>query len=198
MRKAVESLMERIINQNENSLGLFYLHPDLDSGITVPSVAILRVAISVSAAQHYFTFKEARVGRLSKLFEPKLGWMVGNLYSRIGVPDWKEKANGDIEESIIKDILAPLRKEPIWLSRDLYKKILKQNPDFETLTITEQEKIIIQNLPKPPKDKLLEIIAETVRNVVPKVKPEHLDIIKNRLSGNDQFEAQMRKFSTGQ
>ncbi len=46
----VKSLIERIINQNENKLALFYLHPNLDSGITIPSVAILRVSILLQKA----------------------------------------------------------------------------------------------------------------------------------------------------
>jgi hypothetical protein len=198
MRKAVEGLMERIINQNENSLGLFYLHPNLDSGITVPSVAVLRMAITVSAAVHYPTLQKARVGRLSKQFEPKLGWMVGNLYSRVGVPDWKEKSAEGIEESIIREILSPRRQEPIWLERKVHKKILKQHPNFGSLSQTEQEKIINQNLPKPPKDRALEIITETVKKVVPKAKAEELESIKNRLSDSEEFEAQMRKFSLNQ
>jgi hypothetical protein len=194
-RKAVEELVERIINQNESALGLFYLHPDLDSGITVSSVAVLRVAISLSGAEHYFTLQEARVGRLSKQFEPKLGWMVGNLYSRVGVPDWKEVVDDrDIEESIIKEILSPIRREPIWIEKKVYKRILKKYPNFSALSQPEQEEVIIQNLPKPAKDRAIEIITETVKNVVPKTKDDHLEIIKNRLSANEEFKAQMRRF----
>ena len=129
MKKTVRDLVERLVNQNENALGLFYLHPDLDSGITVSSVAILRVAISVRAVEHYHTLEETRVGRLSKEFQPKLGWMVGNLYSRVGVTDWKEKSEDEkenIEEIIIKEILSFTQKEPIWLDRALHKKILKK------------------------------------------------------------------------
>lgn len=196
-KKTVKDLVERLVNQNENALGLFYLHPALDSGITLPSVAILRVAISVRATEHYHILKEARVGRLSKEFQPKLGWMVGNLYSRVGVTDWKEQSEDEsenIEDNIIKEILSFTRKEPVWLDRALYKKILKKYPDFNSLSSSEQEKIISDFLPPPPKDKVIEIIAKTVKDVAPKVPDNILEIIKNRLVNNDQFEAQMRKF----
>ena len=197
MKKTVRDLVERLVNQNENALGLFYLHPDLDSGITVSSVAILRVAISVRAVEHYHTLEETRVGRLSKEFQPKLGWMVGNLYSRVGVTDWKEKSEDEkenIEEIIIKEILSFTQKEPIWLDRALHKKILKKQPDFNLLSSSVQEQIISDFLPLPPKDKAIEIIAKTIKDVAPKIPDNDLEIIKNRLVNNEQFEAQMRKF----
>jgi len=194
MKKTVRDLVERLVNQNENALGLFYLHPDLDSGITVPSVAILRVAISVRAAEHYKTLEKAIVGRLSKEFQPKLGWMVGNLYSRVGVPDWKEKSE-DEEHNVIKGILAFTRNEPIWLDRAVYKKILNEKPVFNSLSQSEQEEVISCFLPPPPKNKAIDIIAKTVKDVVPKITNDALDKIKSRLFNNEQFEAQMRKFS---
>ncbi len=196
-KKAVENLVERLVNQNENALGLFYLHRDIDSGISVHSVALLRVAISVKAADHFNTLLKARVGRLSKEFQPKLGWMVGNLYSRVGVTDWKEKSEiekQNIEEDIIKEILSFTRSEPIWLDRSLYSKILKKTPDFNTLPESSQEEIIRSSLPPPPKEKAIEIIAQIVKTVVPKIKDEDIEKIKSRLANNDQFEAQMRKF----
>ncbi len=197
MKRSVEDLLERIVNQNENKLGLFYLHPDLDSGITVQSVAVLRVAISVRATEHYDTLRKARVGRLSKEFQPKLGWMVGNLYSRVGVQDWKEQLedqNKDLESDILNEALCCYREKPIWLDRKIYKKILKTVPDFDTLSFSEQEGIIKKNAPPPPEQKALDIIAKTINDVVPKVADKHLEIIKNRLKNNQQFEAQMRRF----
>jgi len=197
MQRTVENLAERLVNQNENSLGLFFLHSDLDSGIAVHSVALLRVAISVKAVEHYETLKSARVGRLSKEFQPKLGWMVGNLYSRVGVTDWKEKSekeNKNLENNIIKEILSFTRNKPIWLDKKVYDKILKNKPDFDSLPLNMQEEIIRESMPDPPKDKALEIIAKTVKNVSPKISDKEIETIKSRLSNDDQFAAQMRRF----
>jgi hypothetical protein len=157
----------------------------------------LRVAISVKSFEHYESLIKARVGRLSKEFQPKLGWMVGNLYSRVGVRDWKEKSeeqNIDFENDIINEILCFSRKKPIWLDREIYKKILKDVPDFENLSFSAQEIIIKEKTPPPPEQKVLEIIAKTVKDVVPKIQDDLLEKIRNRLKNNQQFEAQMRKF----
>lgn len=83
----LKQLLTRIFNQNEQSMGLFYLHDDLDSGISVPSVALLRVAIAYKS-QHYDNLKAARRGRLRPAFSSKLGWLTGNLFGRVATPDW--------------------------------------------------------------------------------------------------------------
>ena len=86
-------LLERILNQNEQALGMFYLHPDSDAGIAVPSVALLRVTISFRA-EHYTHLQEARVGTLELQFASKLGWLLGNLYARMATPDWSDQVSG--------------------------------------------------------------------------------------------------------
>ncbi|MBW1834516.1 MAG: hypothetical protein JRI62_07025 [Deltaproteobacteria bacterium] len=193
MKRSVQMMIERLVNQNEIALGLFYLHPDADAGITVPSVAILRVAISVRATEHYQTLQGARVGKLSKEFQPKLGWMVGNLFSRVGVRDWKEETENE-EERMINDILCFSRKKPLWINHKMYKKILKERPDFDTFSVNEQEEVIKTFLPPPAKEKAIAIIAKTIKNVVPKIPEAEIEKITSRLINDQQLEAQMRKF----
>lgn len=193
IKKSVENLAERLVNQNEYALGLFYLHPCLDSGITVGAVAVLRVSISLKSSLHYETLRASRVGRLNTNFQAKLGWMVGNLYSRVGVPDWKENADEGVEGELLKKILAFSREEPLWLDKNIYKKIIGEEPNFENLPTHEQNNLIEKYKPVPPKDKILEIIGNTVKNIAPKITEEHLSRIKQRLSNNEQFNAQMRK-----
>jgi hypothetical protein len=194
MKNAVENLAERLVNQNEEKLGLFYLHPDLDAGISTHSVAILRVSISVKASLHYEKLLKSRMGRLSSEFQPKLGWMVGNLYSRVGVTDWKEAPEkGFDEKKLISEILSFDRDKPLWLDSRIYSKILKSKPDFMQLSQSEQDKLIKEHLPLPPEEKIIEIIASTISNTA-KIKAEQLEAIKHKLKNNDQLAAQMKKF----
>ena len=99
-----QQLLRRILNQNEQALGLFYLHPcEEGTGfLTVESVALLRAAISLPRS-HYQVLLEARRGRLDPQFRNKLGWLVGNLYSRVGTPDWSEQADGEeLQSSMVR------------------------------------------------------------------------------------------------
>jgi len=192
MKRAVQNMIERIVNQNEITLGLFYLHPDLDAGISVPSVAILRVSISIKAMEHYKILQDSRVGKLSKEFQPKLGWMVGNLFSRVGVSDWKEKDNNK-EKTIINDILRFSRKEPLWIDNKIFKKILQEYPGFDSFDVAKQETIIKDFSYPPPKEKAIEIIAKTIKNVLPKISDDDIQKISSRLINDQQLEAQIRR-----
>jgi hypothetical protein len=66
-------LLARILNQNEQAHGIFYLHPDADVRIAVPAVSLLRVSIALRAADHYAELRQARCGRLSIEYRNKLG-----------------------------------------------------------------------------------------------------------------------------
>jgi hypothetical protein len=96
-RRYAEQLLTRVINQNEQSRGLFYLHTDADAGIVTPSVAMLRVSIALRR-EHYELLREYRCGRLGAEYAAKLGWLSGNLYSRVATRDWEEQ-QGDHEAS---------------------------------------------------------------------------------------------------
>lgn len=95
----------RLFNQNEQKLGLFYLHPDADLGLGEHAVALLRVSVALKAT-HYQTIQHARFGRLRPEFQAKLGWLVGNLYGRPATPDWSEKPEGQKQvENLIEQFL---------------------------------------------------------------------------------------------
>ena len=96
-RYYAQQILQKILNQNDQARGLFYLHPDADAGIATPSVIMLRVSIALRR-QHYDLLKESRCGRLAPQYANKLGWLSGNLYSRIATPDWEDQV-GDKEAS---------------------------------------------------------------------------------------------------
>jgi hypothetical protein len=88
-RGAGRQFLQRVVNQNEQAIGLFYLHPDADAGIATASVAMLRIAIALRT-DHYEKLQSGRRGRLRPEFQAKLGWLIGNLYARVGTEDWSE------------------------------------------------------------------------------------------------------------
>jgi hypothetical protein len=122
--------LERVVNQNEQAVGLFYLHPDADSGISVASIAMLRIAIALRT-DHYDKLVAARRGRLRPEFQAKLGWLIGNLYSRVGTEDWSEPDNRRAEQDqIIKGILDNLTHVE-WGSSQALRKAKNANFSVE-------------------------------------------------------------------
>lgn len=85
-RSKLHQLLERLFNNNETEY--FYIEPQPEIGLVDPSCAFLRLSISIRAYQHYDKCLEARFISLSEGFRAKLGWMLGNVYSRVGTEDW--------------------------------------------------------------------------------------------------------------
>jgi hypothetical protein len=82
----LQDLVTRILNNNEPEY--FYLEPEPTFGVYEPSCAFLRLSVALRAHEHYQSLLKARVLSLSEIFQAKLGWLVGNMYSRIGTQDW--------------------------------------------------------------------------------------------------------------
>jgi hypothetical protein len=85
-RGKVVEFLARLFNNNEHDY--FYLHEDVALGLSPSSCAFLQLSIAVRARDHYEKCLAARVASMTDIFAAKLGWLVGNLYSRVGTEDW--------------------------------------------------------------------------------------------------------------
>ena len=120
-------------------MGMFYLHPDGDVGIAEHAVAQLRVTISFRADEHYETLRKARSGRLGEQFQSKLGWLTGNLYSRVATRDWSETTADKTRVKVITDeLLAPLQ----WVPKENLKVAREANEDLSGLSAEDAAKVI--------------------------------------------------------
>lgn len=107
--------LQKILNQNDQARGLFYLHPDADVGVAAPSVIMLRISIALKR-DHYELLLRARRGRLCTEYSNKLGWLSGNLYSRIATPDWEDQLNDKgASATLAKEYLAGVTKDDNWV-----------------------------------------------------------------------------------
>lgn len=171
-KSQANDLVTRILNQNEQTIGLFYLHPDESCGIAEEAVALLRVTVSLPAEEHYATLQEARRGRLRPEFRNKLGWLVGNLYSRIGTPDWSDQENGgrDLKELIQKFLDF---QQYAWVEESWVRAAKAQDIELENLSRDEVLKALEEHSPEPfPKQiandvkrRLDEVLSELPRSV---------------------------------
>jgi len=98
----LESLMDN------NKAGLFYLHTDLDLGISEPCCAFLQLSVSFRAV-NYDKCLEAKIAQLKEPFQAKLGWLIGNMYSRVATTEWNiekpaEKV-GIVATKLLKQII---------------------------------------------------------------------------------------------
>lgn len=94
--------LQRLHNYNEPEF--FYLHSEANLGFPEPHCAFLRLSVSIKSSLHYEACKQARIFSLNDVYQAKLGWRVGDMYSRVGTEDWvpRVESREDFAERISK------------------------------------------------------------------------------------------------
>jgi hypothetical protein len=166
-RKTVEEFFHRVLNQNEQAEGWVYLHPDGDVGIGEPAVAMLRISISLRAEEHYDLIRNARRGRLDTEYRNKLGWLKGNLYSRIDTTDWSEKeTGGEQEKEIIRELLeTPIAdRPPLWVPSE-WIAAARAKVNLATVPHDQLQQVLKIHAPKPPLDVAISEVSRVIDNM---------------------------------
>lgn len=174
-----QQLLTRLFNQNEQAMGLFYLYPDARLELSHDAVAFLRVSVAFRV-QHYNTLCQARRVRVPSEFANKLGWIAGNLYSRIGTPDWQEaELKGIVNDYLSSDSGA----RTVWIKEAIVKQLRKDGVDVGQLTLEELRSKVRTNLPAPKQVGISRII-EVVKEVFPDINDKPLGRLQTRLKND--------------
>jgi hypothetical protein len=112
VRDRTSELLRDIIKHNENKRGYFFLPSEPSAGIAEDSVVDLRVMVSLYAEFHYEQMLSARIGALNDVYANKLGWMVGQLFSRVPAPDWDEWGLGETAKKRVERFIDNIRERP--------------------------------------------------------------------------------------
>jgi hypothetical protein len=186
-------LLERLFNQNEQALGLFYLHPDADVGIGAPAVALLRVGVALKA-QHYEVCLRARRGRLTTEFRAKLGWLVGNLYSRIGTQDWSCPSDRAQElRRLTKLALDGTGQDskPVWVP-EAHVLALGKGVDPTSLNTHALLEALKTHAPPPLKMQAINRVKEVLKDLMPGLLDTDVERLAKRLENDALFSKLLR------
>jgi len=181
-------LMERIFNQNEQSLGVFYLHPDVSAGIDTASVSLLRVKVTLHV-EHYEVLREARRGRLNSAFRSKLGWLVGNLYARIGTPDWSDSEDKKKQlEKLIKDwIDGEEDLSPSWVPKSWVESAKNKGVVLEGIPKNQINRVLSEHKPLKAREQAVTHVLRVIREADIGLSEDNLLRISNRLNNDELF-----------
>ena len=132
----LREFLDRLFNNNETSF--FYLHSE---GASFPQgvVAYLNLSIAIRSNLHFQTCLDAKVLQLTDTFQAKLGWLVGQLYSRVGTKDWdRNEVNKKIKSMLpdvaiwvddnkVRELESKFKKsgKPEWSRDDISKALLE-------------------------------------------------------------------------
>lgn len=183
--KAAE-LIESICNQNAWALGIFFLQANTDVKIPEDSVALLPVSFAVSSDLCYDKLVKHRSGRLNIAFQSRLGWLVGNLYSRVAAPDFPKSNREEVQRDLLDKKSENL---PRWIDKKQLK-ILGQEPN--NLRKDQIEALLLQYDPKAPVKEAIKHVLDTVKGVIEEVPAAKLQEIESKLSTKLEFELLFR------
>lgn len=132
-------LLERFLNNTENEH--FFLPKDGHENLEEDLLAHLRLTAALDK-NCYDILAKAKVAELEDIFQAKLGWLKGNIYSRVATPDYSEReANpkeileGFIEKYTPKD-------DQVWLSTiqaENLRKIIREKSGTDKGNFSDDE-----------------------------------------------------------
>jgi hypothetical protein len=116
-----QDFLAKLINNNDSRH--FFLPARPQIGLPEDYCIILPLALPIKA-EHYDACISGRIAQLDDLFQAKLGWLLGQQYSRVGTPDWPDRA---LEEKI-----ASLSERALtWFPENDFEQIKKLVAKFE-------------------------------------------------------------------
>ncbi|MFC1661555.1 hypothetical protein ACFL3S_08915 [Gemmatimonadota bacterium] len=125
--------LESLLNNNVGQY--FFLREEPDEGLVGDHCAFLHLSIALKADLHYPTLLDGKILELKVPFQHKLGYLVGQLYSRIATEDWApDNLTEEQFQEEVKRRAHLFREEVEWLPRPVHKRVLKalrETPDGE-------------------------------------------------------------------
>ncbi|WP_459938172.1 hypothetical protein [Desulfonatronum parangueonense] len=159
----LRDFMERLINNNEPDY--FFLYRQQDKGLDNDYCAFLKLSIAFKV-DHYKTLLDAKILQLEDSFQHKIGYNIGNSYSRVGTKDWLSDKVKDRHEfsSIISAMLKNV--DGYWLEKSVYNDVKKQlkNRSNEDLSFEDFVNIVedVKKKNKSNKERAIDIISSVL------------------------------------
>jgi hypothetical protein len=179
--------LHRLFNNNEPSY--FYLD-SRDTPLEADCVAFLNLSIAIKAELHFQTCLDAKILQLNDTFQAKLGWLVGQMYSRVGTRDWEPK-------SLNAKVGQTLKDAAIWVedahARPLVEAFEKlQQAAGQDARMTAAE--VVQAIFKSPTKKQLVMKAadRVIKAAVGEDQVPLAEKIRKRLDNDADFSTLLR------
>lgn len=166
---------------NNNDKDMFFLKAMPEQGLTYDSCTFLLLSIAIRAYEHYDVCLNAKILELKDNFQSKLGWLVGNLYSRVGTEDYVP--NGSPDSKSFEELIDETLQEHIaWVPHNIYKDFKKS---AKTMNYSNYDQLIEQakkQKDRKEKSKLDGIVAKITK--VAALDDETKEKVKNTLAAD--------------
>lgn len=153
-----KELLERYLNNTESEY--FFLPQSGCDGLDDDLVVILRLSIALRKS-HYDVLCGAKIAELEDVFQAKLGWLKGNIYSRVATPDVEERMKDPKEfkqKFYDKYLLSQKAVDLSALQADLLRNEVKKKANELGRDLSREE--VVEILSTVPTD--MEIVSARV------------------------------------
>ncbi|SJM93913.1 conserved hypothetical protein [Crenothrix polyspora] len=175
--KASEFL-QRLFNNNEP--GYFFLESE-STPLSEDCVAFLNLSIAIKADIHYDKCLAAKVLELNDTFQAKLGWLVGQMYSRVGTPDWEEPSIKKKTDGLLNNIAIWVEDDKIKALEAGYKSFRDSNPDKKMTKADVSQ--VIKKVPTRKKQ-ALEQVEKIIRDTLGQDENDKVAKLRKRLEND--------------
>lgn len=175
----VSQLVERVYNNTEPDY--FFLYKEDALGFSKSMVCYLKVSIALKSEIHYQACLNAKKLELSDEFKAKLGWLVGNMYSRVGTTDWESKMNNKARKQMIED---DVNSRCVIGSKEQLKEFKKQLNENTVSSHDEAIEVLSKIIVQSKYEKVMEIIENTMMNGYKKMKDEDKQTLLRAIKSN--------------
>lgn len=134
-------------------------------------VAYLKLSIALKSKEHYDKCLAAKKIELADEFKAKLGWMVGNMYSRVGTADWEGIMSAQARMDMLNN---DLNSMCIIGNKEQLKQLKKALPEQEGLDFKYEDAaaFISDIVIKTKYERVMDIIEEVISGSAKKIPKE--------------------------
>jgi hypothetical protein len=144
----------------------------------------------IKAELHFQTCLDAKILQLNDTFQAKLGWLVGQMYSRVGTRDWEPK-------SLNAKVIHTLNDAAIWIEDaharplvEAFKQLQQASGQDARMTAAE----VVKTISKSPTKKQLVMNAadRVIKAAVGEGQVPLAEKIRKRLDSDADFSTLLR------
>ena len=128
MQTLADQFLERLLHFTED--GYFFIRKLSTPKITDDLCVFLTLSVALRASAHYEVCLASKIAQLDHIFSAKIGWLTGNLYSRVATPDVEEKID-DPDGYKRKFFEEVLHSHTAWLSSKQFQALKKKVKEWQ-------------------------------------------------------------------
>lgn len=179
VKTKASEFLARVMNNNEP--GYFFLEGK-DTPLGSDCAAFLNLSIAIKSEIHFTTCLEAKILQLRPDFQAKLGWLLGQLFSRVGTQDWDQKALTKKVNAFLKDAAIWVPNATIAHIEDVFARTRDVNPDAE-MTATDVARAVKQAPTK--KHEIIERATKVIAEALGPEREEDVMLLRRRLESDE-------------